>query len=103
MEDVTSFTASIGQLPFNFRLGNNRHKHHVLPAQTEWGELQVKLDHCNGPIVGNVTLPKDVKNHTLTDISGALEKTDGIHDLCLQFTAHTIDPFWVIDWFKVVK
>jgi len=30
-------------------------------------------------------------------VKGALQPQSGTHDLCITFTQHGVDPYWVVD------
>src|ERR1044072_9013138 len=42
-------TAAVGQLPFNFEIGADAQKIRVGDARTADGELEVRVDGCDGP------------------------------------------------------
>ncbi|HEX6636112.1 MAG TPA: family 20 glycosylhydrolase, partial [Steroidobacteraceae bacterium] len=96
LSQVGSVRATVGQIPFNFQIGDDAsgiplHK----PASTS-GELEVRLDKCDGPPVASASLEPAVNNHGLTPLAPIPLEMEGKHDLCLLFTRASIDPIWVI-------
>ena len=90
--------ADVGQVPFNFQLGKDvdsivLHK----PASPD-GELEVRLDRCDGERIAVLPLAPAVANFAVTRLPpAAISPRSGRHDLCLTFTAHTLNPMWAID------
>ena len=101
-----SIAASVGQLPFNFEIGEAidgiRHK----PPATAHGELNVHLGDCDGPLAASLPLAAAVQRHGTTELAPARLRlpadAGGTADLCFDFTQRGIDPFWVIDWVRLV-
>jgi hexosaminidase len=93
-----SFVAAVGQVPFNFQLGADIHHIKLNPPHTPFGELQVRVDGCDGDPVAVLSLQTAVGNNGVTELPAAkLARRDGKHDLCLKFTQRSLDPLWVID------
>ena len=117
-----SIAASVGQLPFNFEIGEAidgiRHK----PPATAHGELNVHLGDCDGPLAASLPLAPAARRHGTTELAparlrlpadaatntttntktNATSDAKGTVDLCFDFTQRGIDPFWVIDWVRLV-
>ena len=101
-----SIAASVGQLPFNFEIGEAidgiRHK----PPATAHGELNVYLGDCDGPLAASLPLAAAARRHGTTELAPARLRlpadAGGTMDLCFDFTQRGIDPFWVIDWVRLV-
>jgi hexosaminidase len=89
--------AQVGQLPFNFSIGEDVKKITFPPPATPAGELQVRRDGCDGALVATIPLAPATKTTGVADVSGAIEPQDGAHDLCMTFTRKGIDPYWVLD------
>jgi hexosaminidase len=102
LTDVVSIEAKIGQLPFNFRLGNYSKKVELPSPVSEHGELRVRLDTCDGEIIAELPVPTSEPRLGLHKVSGSMRPVDGTHDLCLQFTGNKMDPYWAIDWIDLV-
>ena len=101
-----SVSASVGQLPFNFEIGEAIDGITHKPPLTAHGELNVHLGDCDGPVVASLPLDAAVDRHGTTELpptriqvpADAAAKAD----LCFDFTQRGIDPFWVIDWVQLV-
>ena len=89
--------AQVGQLPFNFSIGDDVKKITFPPPATPAGELQVRRDGCDGRLIATIPLASATKTTGVADVSGAIEPPDGAHDLCMTFTQKGIDPYWVLD------
>ncbi|HVI98143.1 MAG TPA: family 20 glycosylhydrolase [Sphingomonas sp.] len=97
LDGATTIRAEVGQMPFNFAIGDDvEHISHEAPA-TPAGELKVRLDRCDGPVIATVPLASATANSGVTTVSGALASQHGTHDLCLTFAQQGIDPYWVLD------
>jgi hexosaminidase len=94
---VTGIEASVGQLPFNFQIGDEVKKIHYRPPVTPAGELEVR-DGCDGPLLASLPLAPALASQGVTRLKGTLSAPPaGRHDLCFTFTQSAIDPFWVLD------
>ena len=97
LDGIASLSAEVGQVPFNFSIGDDI-KHVVFdPPRTPTGELEVRLDSCKGPVVASIPLGAAVRNTGVTTISGSLPPQQGRHDLCMTFTQTGPDPLWMLD------
>jgi hexosaminidase len=90
-------TARIGQVPFNFQIGADREKIALRPPATPDGELEVRLDGCGGERIAALALGAAARGPGLGVVSGVLPRREGVHDLCLTFTARTVEPTLVLD------
>lgn len=90
-------SARIGQVPFNFQIGADREKIPLRAPATPDGELEVRLDGCAGERIAAVPLGAAARGPGLATVSGVLPRRDGVHDLCLSFTARGVEPTLVID------
>jgi len=96
-----TFEAAVGQVPFNFQIGADKAKVVVRSPATPWGELEVRVDGCEGAPALVIPLTEAVKSDAVTIIHGALPAIAGKHDLCLMFTQTGIDPMWAVDWVRL--
>jgi len=97
LSGVTAIEASVGQLPFNFQIGDEVKKIHYRPPTTPAGELEVR-DGCDGPLLASLSLAPALASQGVTRLKGSLSAPPaGRHDLCFTFTQSAIDPFWVLD------
>ena len=100
---ITAIAASVGQVPFNFQVGDDVKKIPLFPPQTPAGELEVRRDSCDGeriavlplaPAFANpavTTLPKVALSHAARGNNDTAP-----HDLCLRFTRRSVDPIWTL-------
>lgn len=91
---VISVRAS--QIPFNFQVGKDRDQIPLRPPATPGGELEVRAG-CAGERLAAIPLGDAAKNPGLSTIAGHLPARSGKVDLCLSFTAKSVDPFWAIE------
>jgi len=97
LSSALTLTARIGQVPFNFQIGADKAKIPLRAPSTPDGELEVRIDGCSGERIAAVPLGAAAKGPGLGVVSGMLPRRDGQHDLCLTFTARTVEPTLVLD------
>jgi hexosaminidase len=100
---VTGIAANVGQVPFNFEVGDAVKQIPLIAPQTSAGELEVRLDSCQGARVAVLPLEPALANPAVTALPrvaisrDALGDAAGTHDLCLRFTRRTVDPIWTVE------
>ena len=100
----TALRANVGQVPFNFQIGDDINEIPLRDPSTAFGELEVRLDSCEGERIATVSLATAVDNPTVTPLSPvSLGNRAGTHDLCLTFTQADVDPTWVIDTVELIE
>ncbi len=93
-----SIMAAVGQVPFNFQIGDDIKKISLRPPSTPEGELEVRLG-CDGERVAVLPLAPAASNPATTVLPPvALETAAARGDLCFTFTARGVDPMYAIDW-----
>lgn len=98
----TTITAAVGQLPFNFQIGDDVHKIRFGKPASPAGELEVRLDTCTGERIAVLPLAPAAASDAVTTLPTArLAPRSGTHDLCLAFTQNGVDPIWAVDWVRV--
>jgi hexosaminidase len=98
LADVGAIAASVGQVPFNFQIGDDVKKIPLRKPQTAAGELEVRIDGCEGEKIATLPLAPAVKNYAVTELpAAAIVRHSGSHDLCFMFTQAAVDPLWVLD------
>lgn len=98
LSNANALVASVGQVPFNFQIGAAVNEISVHKPATAAGELEVRLDGCEGERIAVLPLTPAVENFAVTTLPAAnIKPREGRHDLCLTFTRKSIDPIWVID------
>jgi hexosaminidase len=104
LSQATSIQASVGQLPFNFQIGDAVNKIPLLKPQTREGELEVRVDSCQGERIASLPLAPAMARDEVTTLPQArIAPREGRHDLCLMFTRAHVDPIWVIDSVQIAK
>ncbi len=96
---VRAVRAAVGQVPFNFQIGELRDKIALARPSTPEGELEVHVDSCDGPLLARLPLAPAAANDAVTVLPPAeIQPPPGKHDLCMRFAQRGLDPLWVIDW-----
>lgn len=102
LSHAVGITASVGQVPFNFQLGADVNTIKLSAPQSADGELEVRLDGCDGERLAALPLAPAVANDAVTQLPAApIGHHDGVHDLCFRFTQRSLDPMWVLDWVQL--
>jgi hexosaminidase len=95
-------TAGVGQLPFNFEIGADAQKIRVGDARTPEGELEVRIDGCDGSPVATQPLSPMPAGKLVAPVREiALPAQPGKHDVCLRFARPRLDPMWALDWVEI--
>jgi hexosaminidase len=95
-------TAAVGRVPFNFQLGHDVQAIKLEPPRTPSGELEVRLDGCDGEPLAVLPLAPAVAREGVTVLPAtALPRLSGAHRLCFRFTQRTLDPLWAVDWVQL--
>jgi hexosaminidase len=104
LDGVSALSASVGQLPFNFVFATDKDAFQVggqapqlRPPATPDGELEVRLDGCEGKPIAVLPLRPAVASPAVTTLPAAsLGAVSGRHDLCFTFTGRSADPLWAL-------
>jgi len=103
LSGVAAIAASVGQVPFNFQIGDDIKKISLRKPQTPAGELEVRIDGCEGEKIATLPLAPAAKNYAVTELpAAAIAQHAGPHDLCFMFTQAAVDPLWVLDAVQLV-
>jgi hexosaminidase len=101
---ATAISADIGQLPFNFQVGDDVKKIPLYPPTSAGGELEVRLDSCDGERIAVLPLAAATLTHAVSKLpSVKMASRSGTHDLCLRFTRRAVDPIWAIDSVQIIE
>ena len=102
LERPTTLRAAVGTVPFNYQIGDDAAKIRVGDAHSPSGELEVRLDGCEGSPLVTLPLAPAANRFGVTTLPAvALPARPGAHDLCLKFTRPALDPMWALDWVEV--
>jgi hexosaminidase len=98
-----TLTAAVGQLPFNFQIGDDVKKIELLPPATPEGELDVFAGGCQGSPFASLPLAPAVARQDVTVLPPVelQPRGGGPSDLCFRFTQSKIDPMWAVQWIEV--
>ncbi|HEY1604855.1 MAG TPA: family 20 glycosylhydrolase [Allosphingosinicella sp.] len=97
MDGVTNIAVEIGQLPFNFQIGDAKNQIHFAPPRTPAGEVEIRADGCTGDPIAVLPLAPAVSNPAVTRLRAPIRPLTGAHDLCFTYTARGPEPLWAID------
>ncbi|MBV2208163.1 MAG: beta-N-acetylhexosaminidase [Thermomonas sp.] len=98
LQGITSIQVRAGRLPYLFQLGDEESKRVFLPAKTAYGELDIRLDSCSGPILATAPLPAAADADGFITVSAPLTQTPSqTSDLCIRFSGDTRPAMWVLD------
>ncbi|HKE95346.1 MAG TPA: family 20 glycosylhydrolase [Povalibacter sp.] len=101
---INALRVAVGQVPFNFQIGKNVNAIPLPKPQTPSGELEVRIDTCEGELLEAISLAPALASQTVTELPPAkFEPREGVHDLCFRFTRKSVDPTWVIDRVQLVE
>jgi hexosaminidase len=103
LDGVDAVVASVGQVPFNFQVGDEWKKVAFSKPQTPEGELEVRLGACDGEVIARLPLAPAAPSHGTTTLRASITPRAGTHNLCFRFAQHGIDPLWVIDWVRLAR
>ena len=92
---------AVGQVPFNFQIGADKEKIKFSPPRTPEGELEVRIDRCDGEPALVLPLKAAAANPGVTVLTGQLPDIAGRHDVCLRFAVSGPDPIWAVDWVRI--
>jgi hexosaminidase len=96
MEGITGLTVAVGQMPFNFQIGDDINKIVSRAPASPSGDLEVR-DGCDGPVVATLSLAPAVRSQGTTLLKADLPQMTGRRSLCFTFTRRGPDPIWAID------
>ena len=94
-----SLTAAVGQVPFNFQIGQDAEAILRGDARTAAGELEIRTGDCAGEPVARFPLAEAAASDGVTVIGPVrIAPQAGRGDLCLRFARPRIDPIWTLAW-----
>ena len=89
---------AVGQLPFNFQIGDLREQIELRRPDAEGGELEVRAGGCDGDVVAKVPLREAAGNDAVTTLSVDVDRAVASRaDLCFRFNTATLEPMWAIE------
>jgi hexosaminidase len=104
LERARAIRARVGQVPFNFQIGDEVKKISFPVPATPEGELQVRRGSCDGELLAAMPLRPAQGRHATTDLPAApLPRMESPGDLCLRFAQRGVDPLWAIDEVELME
>ena len=95
-------SAAVSALPFNYELAGDAAKLRVGDNRTPRGELEVRLDACDGAVLEALPLPAAASAEAIVELAQKkLPSLAGRHDVCLRFARPGVDPLWALDWVEI--
>jgi hexosaminidase len=103
LEGVASIAAAVGQIPFNFQIGEAVKKIAFAKPETAVGELVVSLG-CAGEVIARLPLAPAASSQAVTALPPArIAPRSGVADLCLRFAQPALEPMWVLDSIELAR
>ena len=93
---ISQIQIAAGSLPYNRPISSSAQKVVLRQPATQNGELEVRLDTCEGMTIAVLPMPKPAPEVTLATVRSSLAPQTGAHDLCLVFTRARPDPYWAL-------
>jgi hexosaminidase len=102
--DAASIEASVGQVPFNFQIGEDLKKMHLATPTTPEGELEVHEGTCDGKLLARLPLAPARRNEAVTRLPAArIASAPAPRDLCFRFAQWGVDPLWVLESVRIME
>jgi hexosaminidase len=100
---VKAVAVTVGQLPYNYQIGELIKKVTFPKPETAVGELEVRLG-CEGELLARLPLAPAASNMAITALPAAsIAPRTGKADLCMRFAQPTLEPMWMLDSLELVK
>ncbi len=97
LDAVGRIAVAAAELPYNYQLWHDADKVLIRKPENAGGELEVRLDTCDGANIATIALAGAAKADGTAMLETALPRQHGMHDLCFYFTRPSLDPMWAID------
>src|SRR5690606_5210591 len=101
LENGADLRVAVGQVPFNFQIGEAIHNIRLPEPRTAEGELEVRIGGCEVEPALVIPLAQAAASHELTVVERRPPARAGRHALCLKFAQPGLDPMWGLDWVRV--
>ena len=103
LDGVRAIAARVGQVPFNFQIGDDVKKIHFPRPETRDGELEVHLDSCDGEVIARLPVEPATHSPGVTALPEApIAPRTGVHALCMRFAQPALEPVWALDTLQLV-
>ncbi|MEG9438839.1 family 20 glycosylhydrolase [Edaphobacter sp. HDX4] len=95
LNGITQISAGVMALPYVFR-DKNKQAPPLGDSKTKAGEVEVHLDSCTGKLLATIPIGPADRHPGVTLLSAPLERSSGVHDLCVKVVRPTVTPLWGI-------
>ncbi|HET9388893.1 MAG TPA: family 20 glycosylhydrolase [Steroidobacteraceae bacterium] len=103
LSHARALSVAVGQVPFNFQIGADRNAIRLDTPQSASGELEVRIDGCDGERIAVMPLAPAASSAAVSQLPAVpIAPRPGAHDLCFRFAQRGLDPLWVLDWVQPV-
>jgi hexosaminidase len=102
LDAASRIAVSAAALPYNFQLWKDADEVVVRKPSIPGGELQIRLDTCNGEILATIALASAVKTNGTVMLEAPMPQRQGAHNLCFVFNRATSGPMWAIDTIQLL-
>jgi hexosaminidase len=104
LSKATALDVAVGQIPFNFQIGDDVRQIPLRKAATAAGELEVRAGGCEGEKIAALPLAPAAGNFAVTRLPPTgIQARPGKQDLCFMFTQASVDPMWALDRVELVS
>ncbi len=103
MEGVTGLEVSVGNLPYNFQIGDLINSVTLAKPETATGEIVVYKDSCDGEELARLPLAPATASFGVTTLEAPIKAAPDAKALCFRVAANHYEPLWAIDWVQLVK
>ena len=99
MDGIAGLRVRAGRLPWLIQLSEaEERQRRYLPARSAHGEMDVRIDGCDGPQVATAPLPPAPDADGFVTLSAPVSATAaGTRELCIRFSGDTRPAMWVLD------
>jgi hexosaminidase len=98
LDGIAAVRVRAGRLPYLIQLGAEDAKRRFVPAETAHGELDIRIDGCEGKRLLTAPLPATPGDDGFITVQASLSApVTGAHDLCIRFSGDTRPAMWVLD------
>jgi len=94
LDGIKRISVDMARLPRNVALAQDAHLIVQRKAATPFGEMELRVDRCNGPAFAVVPLPDPAHSPSTFTLQANLPTTNGIHAVCVLTTTSPHDPYY---------
>jgi hexosaminidase len=94
LDGVKSLSVDMARLPRNVALAQDAHLIVRRKASTPFGELELRIDRCDGPAFAVIPLPDPANSPSTFTLQAAVPASHGMHSVCVLTTTSPHDPYY---------